>query len=129
MPTGTEVLVTGHVTGHAGNYERGQRCETAMVRGDKGQRNRCRSVRHRNRSRQHTATRQPLLDRFAGEPDMTVFGALSELRLAAHRARWAVLPLVTVPSAAITDAQIEQWSREEYAHDLAGLLPEDEAAQ
>jgi len=47
---------------------------------------------------------------------MSVFGALSvqSTRIAAHHARWATLPLVTVPSAAITDQQIEQWTREAY---------------
>lgn len=38
--------------------------------------------------------------------------------LRAHACRWAALPLVTVPSAAVTDGDTEAWSRESYARDL-----------
>lgn len=39
-------------------------------------------------------------------------------RIAAHHARFACLPLVSVPSAAITDQQIEAWTREAYDADM-----------
>jgi hypothetical protein len=42
--------------------------------------------------------------------------ALRALR--AHACRWAGLPEVTVPSAAVSDDDTAQWSLESYARDM-----------
>jgi hypothetical protein len=44
--------------------------------------------------------------------------ALRALR--AHACRWASLPLTSVPSAAVSDEDTAQWSRESYDRDLEG---------
>ena len=41
-------------------------------------------------------------------------------RLRAHAKKFDGLPTVTVPSAAVTDEQINSWSAEMYARDLGG---------
>ena len=38
--------------------------------------------------------------------------------IAAHNIRFAGLPLISVPSAAITDQQVNDWSAQDYEHDL-----------
>lgn len=39
-------------------------------------------------------------------------------RIRAHARRWSALPLVTVPSAAVSDADCAAWSAEALARDL-----------
>jgi hypothetical protein len=52
-------------------------------------------------------------------------------RIRAHSCRYSMLPEVTVPSAAVTDADTAAWSRESYARDMEGDKPKrtDEVAR
>jgi hypothetical protein len=44
-------------------------------------------------------------------------------KIRAHACRWAMLPLTSVPSAAIDDEQIALWSSEMYERDLDADKP------
>lgn len=39
-------------------------------------------------------------------------------RIRAHACRWAMLPLTSVPSAAVSDDDTAEWSQAMYARDL-----------
>lgn len=46
-----------------------------------------------------------------------------QLKLRAHSCRWAMLPEVTVESAAVSDEDTSQWSRDMYDRDLDAEKP------